>query len=466
MKIEKKEIYKAETYKLETLSPVHIGTGNKYTNWDYYLGSELTRVYVLSLDRFIQQLSEKEQEMLADYIEKNSRKGIIDFVRGNKLDFRLLDNSKIYEIRLIDQSRFVHGIYEEIKHPEGLYIPASTIKGAIRTAVLYCLLKENKDYYRFSVKEFETEQGKKYKDIVLVVNGKQKKGIENIEEYLEREFFGENQSNDIFKYLRISDSYINKNFNNLECRKIYVANTTTFETVLPNGKKIRKYPEHYEIITEGTEFGGIEISVIDEEQLKRFIKPKYHKTLEKIKNWKQCLYEFSKDLIEAEIKFWETEDIENMIKKAYGNYTDDRGNRPVKYIAKSFNKKEVLTQLKNIQKENSPEEPVIRIGKLSGYLTHSIGLLLANNSGKPYDVHEFGKIINSKAKDWLFPLTKRLTLDNQTLGWCKLTFQKEIKNTKETQTKNNIEKENDIKNKNPDELANLLAKKWGGKFRK
>ena len=177
------------------------------------------------MDKFIEQLPEKEQETLAGYIENN--KGIQDFVKNNanmdqgfvknnaNMDFKLLENSVLYSIDLVDTSKVIHGIWEEIKHPKGLYIPASTIKGAIRTAVLYCLLKEND--YKFS----------KNGNIVLKdKNGKiLAKGL-NIQNFLEREFFGENQSDDIFKYLRVSDSNIESGFDNLECRKIYVANTT------------------------------------------------------------------------------------------------------------------------------------------------------------------------------------------------------------------------------------------------
>ena len=412
MKTLKNKIFEVKTYKLKTLSPTHIGTGNKYTKYDYYIRDK--KVYVISLDKFldkfIEQLPEKEQETLAGYIENNKGiqdfvKSIQDFVKNNanmdqgfvknnaNMDFKLLENSVLYSIDLVDTSKVIHGIWEEIKHPKGLYIPASTIKGAIRTAVLYCLLKEND--YKFS----------KNGNIVLKdKNGKiLAKGL-NIQNFLEREFFGENQSDDIFKYLRVSDSNIESGFDNLECRKIYVANTTKVQD-----KKEKKHPEYYETIAEGTEFSGIEIFIIE-----KLINPKYYKTLEKIKNWKECLYEFSKDLIEAELKFWDNEKVGNMIKQAYGK-------SPHSYLTRYFRKDEVLRHLKEIQKENSPEEPVIRIGKLSGYLTHSIGLFLAKDKNKkPYDLHQFGEFINKKAKNWLFPLTRRLTLDNQTLGWCKL----------------------------------------------
>jgi len=129
---------------------------------------------------------------------------------------------------------------------------------------------------------------------------------------------------------------------------------------------------------------------------------------------------------------------------------------PHKYLINLFNKSQVINHLEEIKSENSPEEPVIRVGKLSGYFTHSIGLLLVKDKDKkPYDIHEFGKFINSRAKNWLFPLTRRLTLDNQTLGWCKLGHPKEeINNLTKTEQKENQKT-----------TIESLASKWGAKIR-
>jgi len=430
-----KYIYKTEKFIMETLAPVHIGTGNKLGNWDYYVKNG--KVYIVSLDKLIENLSEKEQETLVSQIE--NRRSLQDYLTYKEY---LLSSIEIYNIDLVDLSKKIHGVWEEIKHPKGLYIPASTVKGAIRTAVLYCLLKEDKDKYKFSVKEFRTNQGKTYKDVVLITQNKEIKGIKNIENFLEKEFFGKNPSEDIFKYIKISDSSILENFEKLKCRKIYIANTTRL-----------KHPEYYETIEEKTEFNKVVISTINEEVIENSINKKYLKTLEKIKNWKQCLYEFSMDLLDTEIKFWKNENVEKMIEQVYSN-------SPHSYIIRSFNNDEIIKHLEQIKEENILEEPVIRLGKLTGYFTHSIGMLLENNSKKPYNLSKFGKIINNKAKDQLFPLTRRLTLDNQTLGWCKLKTKKNIENS----TNNKPSKEK-IENVN-EEVLKKLAEKFGGRFRK
>jgi CRISPR-associated protein Csm5 len=443
-----KYIYKTEEFNIETLAPVHIGTGNKFGNWDFYIKDG--KVYIVSLDKLIENLSEKEQEILVSQIE--NKKSLQDYLSYKEKEY-LLSSIEIYNIDLLDLSKKIHGIWEEIKHPKGLYIPASTLKGAIRTAVLYCLLKENRNNYNFSVENGTIVlKDKNGNTLAKGLNEKDKNSIQN---FLEIKFFGENQSNDIFKYIKISDSSILENFEKLKCRKVYIANTTQFEKKLPNGKKISKHPEYYETIAEGTEFNKVVISTINEKIIENFINRKYLKTLEKIKNWKQCLYEFSRDLLDTEIKFWKNENVEKMIKQAYSN-------SPHSYIIQSFNKDEVIQHLEQIKEENTLEEPVIRLGKLTGYLTHSIGMLLADNPEKPYDISKFGKIINTRAKNWLFPLTRRLTLDNQTLGWCKIKNKKnkgKSNNNELSERKEKIEKVDE-------EVLKKLAEKLGGRFRK
>ena len=444
-------IYKVETYSLRTLSPLHIGTGIKLGNWDFL--DKNGKVYIISLDKLIENLTEIQQEKLVNYME--SRRSLKEFIKNENINVNI-PNISSYEIFLIDFSESIRNIWEEIKHPEGIYLPASTIKGAIRTAILYSLLKENHDKYTFDIKEFKIKDGKKYKDIVLTVNGKEIEGVDNIEKFLNQEFFGEKQSDDIFKFFKISDSKLIRGFENLVCRKIYVANTTRFD----NGK-FKKHPEYYETIEEDANFHNIEISILISKEHERFINSKYLKTLEKLRNWKQTVYEFSNDLIEAEISFWKNEDVKNMIEQAYRN-------SPYKDLLNSFNKEEVINQLEEINKLNSPENPVIRLGKLTGYFTHSIGLLLAKDKERPYDIHEFGKLFfKNRAKDWLFPLTRRLTLDNQTLGWCQFYLQTENKEQKSQKAlvQENKKDKNEA-NKTIESIAEKLANSWGGRFRK
>jgi len=136
-----------------------------------------------------------------------------------------------------------------------------------------------------------------------------------------------------------------------------------------------------------------------------------------------------------------------MMKKAYEN-------SPHKYLINLFNKSQVINQLEDIKLENSPENPVIRLGKLTGYFTHSIGLSLAKDKNRPYNIKEYGKLLfKNRAKDWLFPLTRRLTLDNQTLGWCQISVKKEEQNKKKDSKENSS-------SQNKDELLQKLLNKY------
>lgn len=442
-----KEIYRKETLRITTLSPVHIGTGIKFGNWDFYSGNGY--IYVISLDKLIENLTESQQEELTNHIE-NSKESLTNFINNKNME-HLLNDIYLYKIRLTDFSKRIFGIWEEIKHPQGLYIPASTLKGTIRTAVLYSLLKENKDKYIFDIENNQIVLKDKNGNILAKgLNDKDKNSLQN---FLDKEFFGENQSKDVFKYLKISDSKVINGFNNLVCRKIYVANTTKFGIKLPDGHiKNPKHPEYYETIEKETLFPDIQISFLVDENFEKFISPKYKRTLQKIKNWKKCLYEFSQDLIDTEIAFWENENVEKMMEQAYSK-------SPHKYLIDIFNKDKVIKQLKEIRKLNNEKTPVIRIGKLTGYFTHSIGILLASQD-KPYNINQYGKIINKKAKNWLFPLTRRLTLDNQTLGWCLISKQQ----NKDKETNANQKKSKEKIEKVDEEAIKKLQAKLRGEI--
>ncbi|AEH25118.1 type III-A CRISPR-associated RAMP protein Csm5 [Pyrococcus yayanosii] len=127
---------------LRVLSPLHIGNGNQLTPVDIY--PEQDRVYVLDIDKLIddlQNLGISLEEIL--HLLKNPPgdryvwKGYIDELNLNPKDYAR------YTLR-------THGtpgkesmqIREFIKLNERPYVPGSSVKGALRTAVLYKVLKE------------------------------------------------------------------------------------------------------------------------------------------------------------------------------------------------------------------------------------------------------------------------------------------------------------------------------------
>lgn len=128
--------------RLRTLSPVHIGNGNKLTPVDLYPADNM--VHVLDIEKLLndlQSLGVDIEEVLS--IIKNPPgdhyvwKGYIDEYRLNPLEYTL------YSLPVRGRvGRESMQIAEFIKTNGKPYVPGSSIKGAIRTAVLYKVLRE------------------------------------------------------------------------------------------------------------------------------------------------------------------------------------------------------------------------------------------------------------------------------------------------------------------------------------
>ena len=114
-----------------------------------------------------------------------------------------------------------------------------------------------------------------------------------------------------------------------------------------------------------------------------------------------CCYEFSKKLLHEEIEYFEKQE---------------------KY-------RTVVDELKEIEKQNSPQAPVIRIGKGQGYLSVTINMLIKE---KDPDLYKDVVVHATKGTSYSleFPKTRRIVAINQKdktryypLGWLKLTLE-------------------------------------------
>jgi len=412
--------------RLEVLSPTHIGNGNKLSRLDY--GVRNNNLYVFNLQKVMEGMSERNLNKLISLIESfDKSSGSQNFGDILSQEFRLTKWEDLcnYIVPIVEHENRIRDVNENIKTGNQVYIPGSSLKGAIRTAITYCLLRDKGYKFEIGQEEIELRSNKRQKISYLTlikpdgnaVEGLEKKrerkrkpSVDVIETEINKELFGGIGEKDIFKIFNISDSAMENIEDSLEVRKVYVANTSSFVKIR-RGREIHMHPEFYECIKPKVIFSDIHIKLrnklMETDQMKR-----YKETLEYVKNWKNCVYEFTKDLLEAEIKFWQSEKVKGNISKAYGR-------SPHKYIVEKFKKEKVIEQLENIKNLNTPENPVIRLGKLAGYLSHSVGLLLARNG---YDIgDEVAKIIFPfQHSSGPHPFTRRLTLDNQTLGWCKI----------------------------------------------
>ncbi|WP_297467630.1 type III-A CRISPR-associated RAMP protein Csm5 [Thermococcus sp.] len=128
--------------RLRVLSPLHIGNGNRLTPVDIYPSGN--RVYVLDVERLfndLQRLGVDLEEILALLRNPPGEhyvwKGYIEEYRLNPSDYAL------YSLPVFGEpGKTSIGINEFIKSNGMPYVPGSSMKGAIRTAVFYKALKE------------------------------------------------------------------------------------------------------------------------------------------------------------------------------------------------------------------------------------------------------------------------------------------------------------------------------------
>ena len=153
-----KEIHKI---KIEPLTAVHIGTGEKILPLDYKLAtpknSEKKRYVKFDSDKIISSILKSEDKSLIQKLQEASESNDIDklgkffqeyFYKGIEYDAKVTNEFANLFSRKIDDGLFSNALeVDQMLHKENMpYIPGSSIKGAVRTAILNnILLCEIKD---------------------------------------------------------------------------------------------------------------------------------------------------------------------------------------------------------------------------------------------------------------------------------------------------------------------------------
>ena len=137
------------------LTPVHISSGQTLTKYEFIIKGSKFQFY--SFDEIINYIDSKE-------VAKDLFKfGLENFIKHYQLNIK-----PTYEIPF--HGTLKDKVYEFIKLKNRVYIPGSSIKGAIRTAYLYRMIKNDvnlrnkflnairtrdKDFYRYMEKEID-----------------------------------------------------------------------------------------------------------------------------------------------------------------------------------------------------------------------------------------------------------------------------------------------------------------------
>jgi CRISPR-associated protein Csm5 len=179
--------YKSYTLSLTGLSPLFIGSGDTYSQLDYVYHNN--KIHIIDFDKLLEQIPIEVIDDLTNEISENFKNNIWEGDIKNflaKYHFNWQESvEKTYEIM---SSIGRNEIQQFIKTGERIYIPGSSLKGAMRTALLFHIL--------------ETHPQKK------------ERLAGNINRYFKdrkvRELIQDDGSNDLLRALIVSDSHLSK----------------------------------------------------------------------------------------------------------------------------------------------------------------------------------------------------------------------------------------------------------------
>lgn len=375
---------------LKTLSPVHVGSGEKINPLSYLcVGGE---VFVLSdealrllpsgmLDRFVSWVTSTEPRDRSWYAFASTV--------GGRWSPNVLATRAKYRASDMAGGQLRRDIETVIKTCDMPYIPGSEIKGAIRTALIHWQLNHNASVYA----EFKKRLG------ALRSHGRGdrerlRKEARKAADWLEDRVFRGGKSDvkrDVMKFLQVSDSSPVPPEKSLAVLAINVVGMS------------RRVPIFQEALRPeiSLEIPQIKMTAIREDLRSIGVDGACMWPLERIENLFQCCHEFSSRLLKEEADYF------------------------AQLAARSAEFSWVYRHLQEIAKINSPNSPVLRLGKNEGFLSLSVAVAVKD---KDPDLYNEVIVPSTKGRYYQsgFPKTRRLarlagaahTL--QTLGWCKL----------------------------------------------
>lgn len=203
-----KNPYKSYKMKLTTLSPVFIGSGESLNPGQYVFNQEDNSAKVLDEVKFSSFLAKNHliDEYADALINFGDKINLYKWLKENRISSNIPIFSYSLPCKYIGKNS-LNVIKLFVKNSDGLpYIPGSSIKGAIRTAILAKYIHDNKD-------KFESD----WLQIKEAINSNKKSNIDsaiknfenkcfNIIEYKREKQTDKVEKGNVFSTLRITDS--------------------------------------------------------------------------------------------------------------------------------------------------------------------------------------------------------------------------------------------------------------------
>jgi len=364
--------------KLKTLTPVHIGSGRELSRDVEFLkiGNE---VGVVDEKKILSIIGEENIPLWVSMIEK--QEPLIDYLKKRQPGLNLSQVSSrtmpLYTKNFSRIKTLKEHLIDGMGHP---LVPGSSIKGAIRTAILNILLKE---------------LNHKWKEEELI-NRRGKFSDKNIQSRI----FGNDPNHDFMRFLKIGDALF-------EPDSLLAMSVLSMNYLFDRTKRDDKFLMLTEVIGAEEETSiRLKLDIdhwqknIEANEIRQPV-PEFMRDYESLF---QAINLFTRELVEGEIDFWEEDKNLNAVE----NYLEELEN--------------ILKAIKNC----SSKETVLRLGHGSGWIFMTGGWIknedLIDNQ-LYYKIEDNTRPRNNLYKDYFFPKTRRMDEEGELLGFVKLTIE-------------------------------------------
>ena len=369
-----------KNYMLEAVSPVHIGSGEKASDADYIFHDG--KLFIINVEKFIEAIIPQQYDLFSNVLLQTG--SIQQCFQALNVAPPEYGKYAKYSIECPTKPMELHVFIKNANSTP--YIPGSSIKGALRTAICYNLLINNPEKLQLLKKRIYS---------VIFRRNAEKLMRDMVESFLGGEKGRRSPHYDSMRFIRISDT------SGIPIEKLTIQGLHLIETSGPTSHRKTGRATYVEAIKPGTAACGkitVDKTIAMGEYGKYAVKFPALNNIINLNAVASYANKFASDLIDYEEKFAATYGLSGL-KQFYVHLRRD-----------------VLQKL-------SDGELLLRVGWGSGYLATTIGLLLQRDSALFRDLRKRFNLGVQRIP--VFPISRKVILADEQmipLGWVKITI--------------------------------------------
>ncbi len=364
--------------KIQTLTPVHIGSGREIqSGYEYVYFPQERKVAVLDPEKILHHIGEENLHLWVACIEKGEK------LMDKLPQLRSKSSADVAERSITASQNCTKPFREQLRTgSDQALLPGSSLKGALRTVVFGETVLEN------------PKLAKEKRNLGMV---DYRGGFRWSDAPMQKTLFGQDPNHDIFRLLQVGDAH----FGVTEVFKTQVVNLKGKNWVVDKGEGKQISPEAWvEALPPGSEATAeIRFNEMLKLQADKFKTFNANATKLKLPALFKLVNLFTQRLVSDEIKYW-TEKADPP--KGFDDYVPE------------------LERLIEISKNATENECVLRLGWGSGFRS-----MTGDWHIEMYD-DDYDELVNSlrsrKYEGLMFPKTVRFTGEGTPLGFIKLSF--------------------------------------------